>query len=200
MKFYEEPKYQAYMADQIADTLGAGVDDKYLDYLTQKLLPNYDYAKAKILDVGPSKFMSWDYFREKFKNDITGIDIGKDGLEFCKAHNKTGMIEMDAHRMDEHFAEGVFDLLISFHAFEHMIDLPRVLTNCHKVLKTGGLLYFAQPIPSFNWGRGHWYDVPSVEVMMKLISDAGFKTVLRSEFVRDLRFRPEQEIVALVQK
>lgn len=200
MNLFEDPKFKAYMADQIADTLGAGVDDKYLDYLTDTLLPSFDYKSAKILDVGPSKFMSWDYFKEKFQNEITGIDIGKDGLEYCKERNKTGMIEMDAHRMDEYLQPDTYDLLISFHAFEHMFDLPRVLRNCLKVLKKGAPMYFSLPIPSYNWGRGHWYDVPSVDAMLKMCTDAGFTKVIHSEFVQDLRFRPEQEIVAIVQK
>lgn len=200
MNMFEDPKYKAYLQDQYTDTIGAGLDYKYLDYLTKTLMPNFDYKTAKVLDVGGSAFNSWDYFLEHFQNQITGIDIGQQGLELCKAAGKTGMIEQDAHKMDERFEPESFDLIFSSHAFEHMFDLPRVLRNCAKILKSGGFLYFALPMPSFNWGRGHYYDVPNNEAMLKMCKDSGFSKVLHEELVRDLRFRPEQEMVGLVQK
>lgn len=193
-------EYQAYLIDQINDTVGAGLDDKYLDYLCKALQPGLDYHSMKILDVGPSKFLSWDYFREHYQNDITGIDIGRDGLEYCRERNKTGMIEQDAHTMNERFEAESFDFCISFHAIEHLLDVPQVLRNIFYVLKPGSKFYFSLPCPAPKRDRGHVYEIMSIEAMLQLCKDAGFNKVLHSELVSDLRFRPEQEMICLVQK
>lgn len=191
-------EYKKYLKDQVDDNWAGSYDSKYIALL-ESLLPNYDFAKAKVLDVGTRAFDSWNIFLDKWNNRITGIDVGAEGIEYCKKHNKEGFIECDAHRLREKFDAASFDLVMAFHSFEHMYDLPMVLRQCHEVLKPGGHIFFALPIPSFNWMKGHWYDVPSEEAMQKLCQDAGFGKIIYSERYTDLRIRPEPEMVALLE-
>jgi 2-polyprenyl-3-methyl-5-hydroxy-6-metoxy-1,4-benzoquinol methylase len=176
------------------------VINAYLELLTTQLLPKIDYANISILDVGARAFESWDYFLKKYDCKIEGIDIGKAGLDYCKEHNKTGMAEVDAHKMQDYFPPEQFDLIVSFHAFEHMYDLPLVLQNCAQVLKPGGHVFFALPMPSINFKRGHWYDVRTKQAMLKMCTDAGLGDVIFDEIVDDKQYRPEQEMIALVKK
>lgn len=192
-------EYQEYLKDQIDDTPGAGIDHKYLNFLLLELLPNFDYHNAKVLDVGAGKFMSWDFFKENFQNEIVGIDINRAGLEFCREQDKKGMIELDAHEMCEKLVPNQFNLVISFHTLEHMFDLPRVLRNCLEVLKETGYFFFAIPMPSYNWKKGHWYDIPTPKFMLDLCRRIGFKEVFWEVF-GDSRFRPEREMVCLLRK
>lgn len=196
---FETEEYKVYLKDQLEDTCADSYDYKYLPYVESKL-PKLDYENFKILDVGSRKFDSWDYFREKYNNDIVGIDIGAEGLAYCKAHSKTGMMNVDAHRMSECFDLESYDMIISFHAFEHMYDLPLVVKNCFDLLKPGGYLVFALPVPSFNLKRGHWYDIPDQSAMLQICSNAGFNEVCYNELIDDYRFRPEQEMIGIVKK
>jgi 2-polyprenyl-3-methyl-5-hydroxy-6-metoxy-1,4-benzoquinol methylase len=202
MTDFDSSEYEVYYKDQVQDNnaLIPDIINKYLELLTKELLPDLDYPSISILDVGARGFESWDYFIDTYSKEIVGIDIGAEGLEYCKEHNKHGMIELDAHKMKEHFPEEEFDLIIALHSFEHMYDLPLVLENCNKVLKPGGYVFFALPMPSYNWKRGHWYDVPTNEAMLKMCDEAGLNKVLYHEWNRDLKYRPEQEMIGLVQK
>ena len=194
----DSPEYQTYLKDQVGDNLSESFDSKYLAIL-EKLIPDFNFSSTKIIDVGTRKFDSWEYFIEKYSNEITGIDVGAEGIEHCRKHNKKGFIELDAHRLREKFDAATFDLVIAFHSFEHMYDLPLVLRQCHEILKPGGFIFFALPIPSYNWMKGHWYDVPSEEAMIDLCKAAGFKRIVYSERYTDLRIRPEPEMVALLE-
>lgn len=196
---FETKEYQEYVVDQVNDNLAPGYDKVYLDHLKNDVLPSFDFKGAEVLDVGARAFESWDWFRANYEKDITGIDIGREGLDFCKEKNKTGIIELDAHRMLEKFTENQFDLVLAFHSFEHMYDLPLVLKNCFHVLKPGGHLYFALPYRSFNWKKGHWYDVQDDKHMLQLCVNAGFTTV-HSEVISDYKYRPEKETLGVVRK
>jgi 2-polyprenyl-3-methyl-5-hydroxy-6-metoxy-1,4-benzoquinol methylase len=202
MTDFNSDEYKVYYKDQEEDNnvIMPDVIYKYMDLLTKDKLPEIDYKTIDVLDVGARAFETWDYFLEKYDREIVGIDVGREGLDHCKEHGKHGMSEVDAHRMDEHFAAEQFDLIIALHSLEHMYDLPLVLNNCNKLLKPGGYLFFALPIPSFNWKRGHWYDVPNNSVMLKMCADAKFTNVLYEELISDYKYRPEQEMVGLVQK
>ena len=202
MTDFNSDEYDVYYKDQADDNnvIMPETINKYMELLTNTLLPDVDYNNVKILDVGSRAFETWDYFLTNHQNKIIGIDVGKEGLEYCAKQGKTGMMELDAHKMHEFFEKEQFDIIIALHSLEHMYDLPMVLNNCAEVLKPNGYLFFALPMPSYNWKRGHWYDVPNNEAMLKMCQAAGFTTTLYHELIGDLRYRPEQEMVGLVQK
>ena len=194
----ESEGYKAYMKDQIAETLGAGPDDKYLTHLIEDILPNFDYYNTKIIDVGAGKFDSYSFFKEKYNNIIIGIDISTASLEKSKKEG-TGLLNVDAHKICEIFKENTFDLLYSSHSLEHMFDLPLAIKNCYKVLKNGGYFYFSLPIPCYNWKHGHWYNVNDISTMVKYCTDAGF-AMIHSEYSVDGKYRADHEMIALCRK
>lgn len=193
------PDYPLYIADQETDTLtNAGVDDKYLDYLFDTLLPHVDFPAPVALDLGCNRFLSYDYFRRRFPNgDILGIDLCLDAQREAIKNNKPFM-HLDAHVMDEVLLPDNYDLILAFHSLEHVLDLRLVLENCRYILKRGGYLYYAVPMPSFNLRKGHWQDIPSNAYMEDLCKDVGFK-LCYGEFFNQ-RFRAAEEFIALVQK
>jgi len=200
---FNSKEYLNYLEDQIMDSIGANQDYKYLDYL-KDILQEPNYRKLTVLDVGAGSFNSWDWFYNKYKNKIQAIDIGNCIIDEMKKWPKRKATCMkhplDAHRLNEYYNDETFDLIISFHSLEHMFDLPIVLKNINTVLKHGGYFYFSLPMPSVNFKKGHWYDVPNNETMIYLCKQAGFTKVLHDELVRDLRFRPQQEMICLMQK
>ena len=204
------PEYEYYYRDQVEDGLGGGADEKYLDYLTKTLLPAFDYKTAKVLDIGCSRFTTWDFFRDHFHNPITGCDIGREGLELCKREGKTGSIELDAHFLADYFPADSFDLILSFHALEHMVRVDLVAKHIHTILKPGGYAYLAVPSPSLFRGeqlpdgtrrsKGHHAFWANNAGFLAHFRKAGFDKVLHDEVSPACRFRPEQEAVCLLQK
>lgn len=193
---YESDDYKYYLNDQINDNVAPSYDVKYLDRLIGRYPKILDYANARVLDIGCRTFDSYDYFVNKFHNtNVTGVDVGKEGLEYCKKHKKP-CIELDAHRLCEHFSDKSFDLIIAFHSFEHMYDLPHILRTCRALLSDEGYLYYAIPMPSHNWRRGRWYDIPTIGAMVEMCTKANLKTV-HTEFLTAHTIRPENEMVGL---
>lgn len=192
--------YDKYLEDQRNDTLGGGLGYKYLPKLVE-LLPTFNFSLSKVLDIGPGPFETWEWFNDNYNNKIHGVDIGKCVEDISKTWSKEKQecmnCPIDAHFLPDSYKE--YDLIISFHAFEHMIDLPKVLNNIYNALKPGGYIYYSLPIPSYNWNKGHWYDVPSVDVMNKLLINSNFK-VMHSQLISDFRYRPEQEMIGLGRK
>jgi len=195
-------EYKEYLKDQHKDnmfeeqylSMGKSWTYRYCNFL-KNLLKTFDYSTSRILDVGCREFFTYDYFLEKHDNKIDGIDVGEEGLNYT-AKEKKPAIYCDAHKIPDTYKSDWCDLVVSFHAFEHMYDLPKVLKNCDWVLKEGGYLYFAVPVPVKNEKRGHWYDIPSVEAMTKICEEAGFEKVFTKQFPKGM-FRNEQEMVGL---
>lgn len=196
---FGSPEYRKYFQDQRLDNNVTNISDqifKYMDHL-EGLIP--DVIHKKVLDVGCRSFDTYDwYFKKNYESDIVGIDIGIEGLEYCFQQGKP-CLYCDAHKLLETFPPVTFDLVLSFHSLEHMYDMPLVLCNMYKVLKPGGFLFLAVPIPSMNEGKGHWVDIPSGEHMCRVCMEAGFQKPIYEETV-NCKFRIANEYVALLQK
>lgn len=60
----------------------------------------------------------------------------------------------DADAADLPFPAGSFDAVFSVATFEHLLDLPRVLSEMHRVLRPGGIVY-SHFGPIWSGCRGH---------------------------------------------
>lgn len=195
-----ELEYRYYLKDQKEDVLAGSemrrIIYKYCDFLREKLLRGIDYKKATIIDIGCREFFTYDYFLNKIGAKILGIDIGVDSL---KSTRSKGVIDLDAHRLSEHFAPNSFDLILAFHSFEHMYNLEEVLIGCHHILKRRGYLYFAIPMPAKNARRAHWFDIENEEKMIRMCESAGFEMKFVNTFTKGA-FRGETEMLGLFVK
>lgn len=197
MPDFTSPEYQQYLNDQITDNLSRDYDAQYLDTFVGKTIYTYD-RDLKVLDIGARTFSSWDWWYAFCDIRPTGIDVCADALALARKQGKR-LIDCDAHCLQDVVDDGSLDIITAFHSFEHMYDLPCVIKNCFNALKPGGLLYLAVPIPSFNWKRGHWYDIPDEKAMLKLCTDAGF--VYKWDLLlRDNEIRPQVEYLLTVEK
>lgn len=202
-------EYQIYLQDIATETLGQDAGTLYLPNLLD-WLPNFNYQTSRILDVGASIFSTYNWFDEKFGNHIDGFELATFALNY-QVHPFQGQCSwnqdkiarfkcpVDAHRMLEHYQSSTYDMVISFHALEHMFDVPLVLHNIYEVLRSGGYFYFSLPAPSANFHRGHWYEITDLSFVEGLCRQASFQ-ILKSEHLWDLRYRPQPEIIGLARK
>lgn len=83
---------------------------------------------------------------------VTGVDLNDAGVDAANAaaadqglSDRTRFVRGDA-REPLPFDDGSFDALVCIDSINHMYDRARVLGEWHRVLRSGGLLLFTDPI------------------------------------------------------
>jgi SAM-dependent methyltransferase len=79
-----------------------------------------------------------------------GVDLNPREVALCARGNHTyrRIACMDARRLK--FADGVFATVFANCVMEHIPDLPRVLSECRRVLRTGGIFIATVPLVEMN--------------------------------------------------
>jgi SAM-dependent methyltransferase len=141
--------------------------------MLDKVLQRHPQAPgAKVLDVGCGQGVALEMFGDAGL-DAVGITLGPDAAT-CRAKGLNAL-EMDFSFLD--FPDGAFDLVWCRHAIEHSIFPFFTLSELHRVLKPGGVLYLEVPAP--DTGPGHQtnpnhYSVLGKSMWLELIRRAGF--------------------------
>jgi len=102
-----------------------------------------------------------------------GITLGPDA-EICRGKG-LNVLEMDLSFLD--FADGAFDMVWCRHALEHSVFPFFTLSEMHRVLKPGGLLYVEVPAPDTACGHQrnpNHYSVLGKSMWLELIRRVGF--------------------------
>ena len=159
--FYETHPINEY---EILEKLRA--DGIALEGLTEETLQNYDQdhfggleavdvlaamagigAATHVLDVcsgmgGPARYLA-----HRLGCRVTGLDITKGRHE--AAVRLTEMVRLDhlvefrlGNALDMPFAGASFDVVIGQEAFAHVPDKPRLIAECARVVRPGGLIAF----------------------------------------------------------
>ena len=112
---------------------------------TLSILKDYSGSLKKftLLDVGCSTgFMTFRY-SQVFKQ-VIGIDIDRQAIQYAGTHNNQDNISyiiMDSQ--DLGFADKTFDIVTCTHVYEHVPEAEKLMANTYRVLKHGGICYFA---------------------------------------------------------
>ena len=137
-----------------------------LDGLTEAVLQDYDQdhfgglaavdvlaqkagigPDSHVLDVcsgmgGPARYLAYHLGCR-----VTGLDITASRHE--GAIRLTGMVKLDhlvafrlGNALDMPFADATFDVVIGQEAFAHVPDKPRLIAECARVVKPGGVIAF----------------------------------------------------------
>ena len=129
---------------------------------------------ARVLDAGCGQGVALELFRAAGLEPI-GISIGEDDLAACRARG------FEVAEMDQSFLEygaGSFDLVWCRHALEHSIAPYFTLSEFHRVLVAGGVLYVEVPAPDtachHELNPNH-YSVLGQSAWLSLMERAGFE-------------------------
>tara|TARA_B100000315_G_C14588987_1_gene594709 strand:+ start:2285 stop:2998 length:714 start_codon:yes stop_codon:yes gene_type:complete len=163
----------------------------HADIIEELLEPN----GAKIVDVGCGTGKITRLLTE-MGAVVTGIDPGERQLERARAAKSVGnetFIEGVAENLP--FNDQSVDTVLYFNSFHHIPknDLAAAIKEAHRVLRTGGKLYFAEPVadgPQFEMSRlindeteirAFAYEV------IKTVPEVGFKAVTEITYVTENR-------------
>jgi ubiquinone biosynthesis O-methyltransferase len=114
-------------------------------YFKEKLR---EYGSNDVLDVGcGGGYVSEELALEGF--DVTGVDISNNSLALAAQHAHSierevplKLVYKFGSALQLPFPDNTFDAVVASDVFEHLTELPRALSEIHRVLKPGGLLVF----------------------------------------------------------
>ena len=161
IRFYETHPINEY---EILEKLRAdGID---LETLTEEVLKDYDQdhfggleavdvlaekagidASTRVLDVcsgmgGPARYLA-----HRLGCRVTGLDITESRHE--AAMRLTALVGLEhlvdfrlGNALDMPFADATFDVVIGQEAFAHVPDKPRLIAECARVVRPGGIIAF----------------------------------------------------------
>lgn len=106
-------------------------------------LKDVDLKSLRLLDLGSSAGIISNYLSNYF-GKVFAMDIDRSAVHSAqrsfKRHNLHFVVS-DA--MDAPFPDDAFDVLVCAHIYEHVPDPRRLMDEIHRVLKPGGVCYFA---------------------------------------------------------
>jgi SAM-dependent methyltransferase len=122
-----------------------------------------DPSRARLLDIGCSTGILTRHYAEHF-GEVVGVDIDEGAVEWARVNRAADNVEYRVgDSLELPFADGELDLVTCTHIYEHVPDPPRMLDEIFRVLRPGGLCYFAAENRLRFWD-GH-YDLPLLTVM-----------------------------------
>lgn len=112
---------------------------------TISILKDYckDLSSLTLLDIGASSgIMTYEYAKYFYK--VIGIDIDKQAIEFATKNFNKNNIEYIVSPVEEsNLNENSFDAITCSHIYEHVPSAEILMENIFKLLKPGGVCYFA---------------------------------------------------------
>lgn len=116
---------------------------------------------------------------------VTGLDFSEEALRWAQGRGFDQLIKADATAIP--FPDNTFDLVSALDTLEHIVDDSKVMEECFRVLKPGGI--FLVTVPAYQWLFSQ-HDEAIHHVRRYSMSDlagkaksAGFEVLERSHFV-----------------
>lgn len=103
--------------------------------------PRLDQLSA--IDIGCSTGIMAKLLSEHFAT-MAGIDIDEPAIEYARAHYGSDKISFHVgDAMQTGLPDASFDVVICAHVYEHVPDASRMMDEIHRILKPGGVCFFA---------------------------------------------------------
>ena len=163
-----------------------------------------DYSQLRCLDIGTADGLMLSELNKNFKfKEAIGIDISKELIRV----NNDRKIELkigDAEHLG--FENNLFDIIISSAVIEHLSYPEKMLSECHRILKKGGVLIVVTPNPFHNKIAeifGYLYSGVHIHTfnisrLHNLFKESGFEVLYCKEFMLFPFFRiPLEESIEI---
>ena len=122
-----------------------------------------DPRETRLLDIGCSTGILTRHYAEFFGR-VVGIDIDDGAVEWARQNRAADNVTYKiGDSLNVPFLTGEFDLVTCTHIYEHVPDAQRMLDEIYRVLRPGGLCFFAAE-NRLRWWDGH-YNLPLVTVL-----------------------------------
>jgi len=96
-----------------------------------------------VLNVGGSSGIIDEYLSRYFHH-VTGIDIDENAIDHARSEfKKEGLVFEIGDAMSMKYDENSFDIVVCSQVYEHVPDAKSLMSEMLRVLKPGGVVYFA---------------------------------------------------------
>lgn len=129
---------------------------------------NKSINEMHLLDIGSSTGYITHILSQDFASTV-GIDIDENGVDFAQkkfSGEKLRFLLQDS--MDIQFPDNTFDVVNCTQIYEHVPDSKRLISEIYRVLKPGGICFFAAG-NRINFMEPH-YKLPLLSVFPKFIA------------------------------
>lgn len=139
-----------------------------------------------LLNVGGSAGIIDDHLAQHFGR-VVGIDIDENAIRFAQERYSRPNLELrlgDALQLD--FPEASFDVVVCSQVYEHVPDAARMMAEIHRVLKPGGVCYFAAG-NRLMWNEPH-YNLPLLSVLPRALAHRYVRWAGKASHYHELHF------------
>jgi len=169
-RIHHDKLYDREGREKKAMTMVAVLKDFFLD----------DLGGLSVLDVGSSTGIV-DNFLSGFFGSVTGIDIDEEAVEFAtRTFPKKNLTFKKGDALHLDFRDQTFDVVICTHVYEHVPDAARLISEVHRVLKPGGVCYFAAG-NRLNIYEAH-YQLPFLSVIPRPLAHLYIRLMGKGKF------------------
>ncbi len=125
-------------------------------------------AELSLLNVGGSAGIIDSHLAENFQS-VTSIDIDEKAIDFAKNQFESpNLVFQVGDAMNIEAAENFYDVVICSQVYEHVPDAAKMMDEIYRVLKPGGVCYFAAG-NRLMWNEPH-YNLPLLSVVPKFLA------------------------------
>jgi 2-polyprenyl-3-methyl-5-hydroxy-6-metoxy-1,4-benzoquinol methylase len=175
--------YQYGLSEVHSDSL---YDVEAREQKTKKMLAVLDdYYSGKLeefslLDVGCSTGIIAKTLRQRVAR-VVGVDIDAPALKFAQTNSDADKLHFSLQDgLSLGFPDGLFDVVICAHTYEHVPDSRILFSEIHRVLKIGGVCYFAAG-NRFMFMEPH-YKLPLLSVIPKPLAHIYLRSLKKGSF------------------
>jgi SAM-dependent methyltransferase len=134
---------------------------------------------ARLLDIGCSTGILTRHYADFF-GKVVGVDIDDGAVEWARRNRAADNLSYQiGDSMNLPFLTGDFDIVTCTHIYEHVPDAQRMLDEIDRVLRPGGICYFAAENRLRVWD-GH-YNLPLLTPLPKPLADLYVRAMGRGQ-------------------
>lgn len=133
-----------------------------------------------LLDLGSSAGIVANYLADHF-GKVIGVDIDEAAVRSAGSHfRKNNLNFAVVNGMELAFPDEAFDVVVCAHIYEHVADATRLMEEIYRVLRPGGVCYFAAG-NRMAINEPH-YQLPFLSVIPKPLSHIYFRLSGKGRF------------------
>ncbi|HEY7841657.1 MAG TPA: class I SAM-dependent methyltransferase [Gammaproteobacteria bacterium] len=138
----------------------------------------------RLLDLGSSTGIIGSLLADRVA-EVVGLDIDAPAIERAQRHLAKDNLRFrvgDAMSLDA--GDGAFDIVVCAHVYEHVPDAATMMNEIYRVLKPGGVCYFAAA-NRLMWMEPH-YQLPLLSVLPRRLAHLYIRAAGKAEHYHEL--------------